>query len=152
MTALTRWNDAPAMSLRDAFNQFFDDAFTPVASNGISYQYHSNGHYSNPAANIWETGDEYQVMVMLPGVDPDNVELTTLGRTLTIEGAFELNSPEGAKAVWQEFGPAQFRRQVQLPAEVDGDKINAMYRNGILLLTVPKAEHAKPRSIKIQSA
>ena len=152
MTAITRWNDSPAMSLRDAFSQFFDNAFTPVVSTGSSYQYPSNGHYSNAAANIWETGDEYQVMVMLPGVDPDKVNLTTVGRALTIEGTFELNSPDGAKSVWQEFGPAKFRRQIQLPAEVDSDKINAMYRNGILLLTVPKAEHAKPRTIKVQTS
>jgi HSP20 family protein len=151
MVALTRWNDTPAMSLRDAFNQLFDSAFSPVLGNGApSYQ---SGYYqTGAAANIWETGDEYQIAVMMPGVDPDKVNLTTVGHTLTIEGALELSSPEGAKSVWQEFGPAQFRRQLTLPAEVDSDKINAMYRNGILLLTVPKAEHAKPRSIKIQAA
>ena len=146
MMALTRWNDAPVMSLRDAFSQLFDNSFAPTLSNGMtSYQ-------SGAAANVWETGEEYQIAVMMPGVDPDKVNLTTVGNTLMIDGALELGTPEGAKSVWQEFGPAQFRRQLTLPAEVDSDKIKAMYRNGILLLTVPKAEHAKPRSIKIQAA
>jgi len=150
MMALSRWSDAPATSLRDAFNQLFDSAFTPVLGNGSSsYQ---SGYQTGAAANIWETGDEYQIAVMMPGVDPDKVNLTTVGNTLTIDGALELGTPEGAKSVWQEFGPAQFRRQLTLPAEVDSDKIKAMYRNGILLLTVPKAEHAKPRSIKVQAA
>ena len=151
MVALTRWYGTPSASMRDAFSRFFDDAFTPVLSNGSS-SYQSGYYQPGTAANIWETGDEYQIAVMMPGVDPDKVSLTTVGRTLTIEGTLELSTPEGAKWVWQEFGPAQFRRQVSLPAEVDSESIKAMYRNGILLLTVPKAEHAKPRSIKIQTA
>lgn len=151
MVALTRWNSTPALSMGDAFSQWFDNAFTPVLSSGIS-SYQSDHYQPGTAANVWETGEEYQIAVMMPGVDPDKVNLTTVGRTLTIEGVMELNTPKGAKSVWQEFGPAQFRRQLLLPAEVDSENIQAMYRNGILLLTVPKAEHAKPRSIKIQAA
>ena len=150
MVALARWNNTPAMAWRDAFDHWFDNAFTTVLGNGNSYQ---PGYYQPGApANIWETGDAYQIMVMMPGADPDKVKLATVGRTLTIEGALELSTPEGAKSVWQEFGPAQFRRQLALPAEVDSDQIQALYRHGMLLLTVPKAEHAKPRNIKIRTA
>jgi HSP20 family protein len=151
MLALTRWNDTPALSLRDAFSQVFDNTFAPVLNNGPS-SYQAGYNQPGTAANIWESGDEYQIAVMIPGVDPDKVNLTTVGNTLTIEGALELSAPEGAKSVWQEFGPTQFRRQISLPSGVDSEHIKAMYRNGILLLTVPKAEHAKSRSIKIQPA
>ena len=73
-----------------------------------------------------------------------------LRNTITVSGSLEVGQPEGAKTVWQEFGPSQFRRQIGLPAEVNAEQIQAAYRNGILLLTVPKAEHAKPRQIKVQ--
>ena len=146
MTAMTRWNDAPVMSLRDAFDRLFENAFTPVmgGSSGTSS--------AGIATNVWETGDGYQVAMVMPGVNPEQITLTTLGNTITVEGSLELSQPEGARVVWQEFGPSQFRRQIGLPADVDGDKIQAAYHNGILLLTAPKAEHAKPRTIKINAA
>jgi HSP20 family protein len=146
MTAMTRWNDAPVMSLRDAFDRLFENAFTPVMGGG------SGSPASGIAANVWETGDGYQVAMLMPGVNPEQITLTTLGNTITVEGSLELSQPEGARVVWQEFGPAQFRRQIGLPADVDADKVQAAYQNGILLLTAPKAEHAKPRTIKVNAA
>ena len=59
--------------------------------------------------------------------------------------------PEGAKAVWQEFGPSKFRRSLRLGAAVDPARVEAIYRNGLLLVTMPKAEHAKPRQIQVQT-
>ena len=146
MTAMTRWNDAPAMSLRDAFDRLFENAFTPVMGGG------SGSASSGIATNVWETGDGYQVAMLMPGVNLEQITLTTLGNTITVEGSLELSQPEGARVVWQEFGPAQFRRQIGLPADVDADKVQAAYQNGILLLTAPKAEHAKPRTIKVNAA
>ena len=146
MTAITRWNDTPVMSLRHAFDRLFKNAFTPVMGGG------SGSASPGIAANVWETGDGYQVAMLMPGVNPEQITLTALGNTITVEGALELSQPEDARVVWQEFGPAQFRRQIGLPADVDGDKVQAAYHNGILLLTAPKAEHAKPRTIKINAA
>ncbi len=99
---------------------------------------------------MWETDEGYQIALLAPGVNPEQVEITALRNTITVSGSLEVGQPEGAKAVWQEFGPSQFRRQIALPAEVDAERIQAAYHNGILLLTVPKAEHAKPRQIKVQ--
>ena len=64
----------------------------------------------------------------------------------------KFNVPEGSKAVWQEFGPAKFRRSLRLGAAVDPARVEAIYRNGLLLVTMPKAEHAKPRQIRVQVA
>ena len=144
MTGMTRWNDAPVMSLRDAFDRLFDNAFTPVMG--------GSSDSSGIATNVWEMGDGYQVAMLMPGVNPEQITLTTLGNTITVEGSLGLSQPEGARVVWQEFGPSQFRRQIGLPADVDGDKVQAEYHNGILLLTAPKAEHAKPRTIKVNAA
>ena len=65
-----------------------------------------------------------------------------------------LAAPEGARAVWQEFypnpGPAKFRRSLRLGASVDASKVEAVYRNGLLVLTLPKTEYAKPRQIQVK--
>ena len=60
--------------------------------------------------------------------------------------------PEGAKTIWQEFGPSKFRRSLRLGSAVDPAHVEAVYRNGMLLVTMPKAEHAKPRQIHVQVA
>ncbi len=144
MNGLARTSEYRMFPLSAAFDRLLESAFTPVmGSNGSTS--------SNIAANVWETGDGYQIALLAPGVDPEQIEITALRNTITVSGTLEVGQPEGAKAVWQEFGPSQFRRQIGLPAEVNSDEVQAAYRNGILLLTVPKAEHAKPRQIKVQT-
>jgi HSP20 family protein len=132
------------LPLRDAFDRLFESAFTPIVSAGA-------GAPDGIKANIWETDDAYQVALLVPGVSPDNVEVTALGNTITVSGTMAAAQPEGAKAVWQEFGQSEFRRQIALPAEVDSEHVEAAYQNGILLLKLPKADHAKPRQIKVQT-
>ena len=145
MTALTRMNDGPMLSLREAVDRLFDSAFTPVFGGGATDD-------AGVAANVWETSDGYQIALLVPGVSPETAEVTALGNTITVAGSLDVSQPEGGHAVWQEFGPTRFRRQITLPMAIDGEKIEAAYRNGVLLLTVPKADHAKPRSIKVQAA
>lgn len=145
MTDLIRPAYRSMLPLSAAFDRLFDRAFTPV---------YGEGDASDAAipTNIWETGDGYQVALLVPGVDPESVEVTALRNTITVSGNLEVHQPEGARAIWQEFGPSQFRRQIGLPADVDSENVQAAYRNGVLLLTVPKSEHAKPRQIKLQTS
>ncbi|MDP8921945.1 MAG: Hsp20/alpha crystallin family protein [Chloroflexota bacterium] len=145
MMDLMRPSYRSALPLRDAFDRLFEGAFTPVFGEGTASA-------ATIPTNVWETGDGYQVALLVPGVDPESVELTALGNTITVSGSLAVNQPEGARAIWQEFGPSRFRRQIGLPSDLDSEKVQAAYRNGVLLLTVPKAEHAKPRQIKIQSS
>ena len=145
MNGLVRTSTYNMLPLSAAFDRLFESAFTPIMG--------SNGGSSSPvAANIWETQDAYQVALLVPGVNPEDVEITALKNTITVSGSMEIGQPEGAKTVWQEFGSQKFRRQIGLPAEVNSDGIEATYRNGVLLLSVPKAEHSKPRQIKVQTA
>ena len=149
MNGLARTNNyaRPAergmLPLRDAFDQWFESAFTPMFATGAP---------EGIKANIWETDEAYQIALLIPGASPENVEVTALGNTITVASTWTAPQPEGAKAVWQEFHGSQFRRQIGLPAEVDSEHIEAAYQNGVLLLKVPKAEHAKPRQIKVQTA
>jgi HSP20 family protein len=145
MNGLARTSEYRMLPLSAAFDRLFASTFTPVmGSNGSTH--------AGIAANIWETDEGYQIALLAPGVDPEQVEVTALGNTITVSGSLDVGQPEGAKTIWQEFGPSKFRRQIGLPAEVKSDDIQAAYRNGILLLTVPKADHAKPRQIKVQTA
>jgi HSP20 family protein len=144
MNGLARTSEYRSLPLSAAFDRLLQSAFTPV----------TGGHgdmSSGVAANIWETNDAYQIALLAPGIDPEQVEITALRNTITVAGSLEVGQPEGAKTIWQEFGPSQFRRQIGLPSEVEGDGIQAAYRNGILLLTAPKSEHAKPRQIKVET-
>ena len=154
MQGLARTNGAarPTTSgmlpLREAFDRLFENAFTSA----FTPMYGSAaGASGGVPTNIWESDGAYHIALLVPGAKPDDVEITALGSTITIAGSFDLKQPEGVKTVWQEFGPSQFSRQIGLPSEVDSDHIEAGYQNGVLLLTVPKAEHAKPRQIKLQT-
>ena len=139
-----RPSNSGMLPLREAFDRLFESAFTPIVGSDA-------GTYSGMKANIWETDDAYQVALLVPGASPENVEVTALKNTITVSGTLDAWQPEGATAIWQEFGPGQFRRQIGLPAEVDSEHIEAAYQHGVLLLKLPKAEHAKPRQIKVQT-
>jgi len=145
MNGLAQTSEYGLLPLSEAFDRVFRTAVMPVGGS-------DGGTASTVAANIWETSDAYQIALLAPGSRPEDIEITALGNTVTVAGSVELSQPEGAKSVWQEFGPSRFRRQIGLPAEVDSEHIEAAYRNGVLFLTVPKSEHAKPRQIKIETA
>ena len=112
------------------------------AGNGAGFQ-------SLPV-NVWETGEGYHAALLAPGLDESSINVTVHDDTLAIEGELTFQVPEGAKAIWQEFGPSKFRRSLRLGAAVDPARVEAIYRNGLLLVTMPKAEHAKPRQISVQ--
>jgi HSP20 family protein len=105
-----------------------------------------------PPVNVWV--DEYAVFVEtdLPGIDPAKLEISVSeGNRLSIEG--ERVQIELPNAVWhrQERGHGTFVRELTLPTLVDADKFEASYEAGVLRLTLPKAEAAKPRKITVRS-
>ncbi len=110
----------------------------------------SNGHQQQVPLNAWETKEGFQIALMAPGADPAAIQVTAVGGTLTVEGEMKFETPEGASFVWREFGPSRFRRTIQLPDAINTEMVEAYYRNGVLLISVPKAEHAKPRNIQVK--
>ncbi|GAB4283994.1 MAG: Hsp20/alpha crystallin family protein [Deferrisomatales bacterium] len=104
-----------------------------------------------PRVNVAEAGDAYRVVALAPGVDPSTLEITVKGNTLTLAG--EKKAPEGVNAEAyhrSERAVGRFHRTVELPADVDPDKVRATYRDGILRVELEKAEAAKPRKIAIE--
>src|SRR5207302_11030884 len=121
------------------------DAFAREGASGSG----AAGFQSLPV-NVWETPEGYQAALLAPGLDEPSINVTVHDDTLVIEGELKFSVPEGAKPIWQEFGPSKFRRSLRLGSAVDPARVGAIYKNGLLLVTMPKAEHAKPRQITVQ--
>jgi HSP20 family protein len=105
-----------------------------------------------PAVNVWEEGDNLFLEAELPGVARDDLEISAVGNELTLRG--RRNPRQGENLVYhrQERGFGEFTRVLTLPVEVDTDKIEATLRDGVLTLTLPKAEAAKARKIEVKAA
>jgi HSP20 family protein len=120
---------------------FDDDVFRPVwsQSDGLALP-----------LDVSTTKDALVVEASLPGVKPDDVEITLENNTLTISGKTleERKEGEGSHLV-QEIRRGSFSRSVSLPAGLEADKATATFEHGLLRLTIPKAEQVKPRQIKI---
>jgi HSP20 family protein len=144
---IERWDPfREAISLRDAMSTLLQESF--VRPSGISAQ----GGYAPVPLDVRETEGEFVVKAALPGVKPDDVQITVHGDTLTIRGENKAEAEEDTQdRHWhlRERRLGAFQRVVSLPAPVDSDKAQARYEHGVLTLTLPKAESAKPRQIKI---
>ncbi len=103
-----------------------------------------------PLVNLREGRDEYQLDAMIPGLDKDDLEVTTSGRTLTISGKRAgLPEDENITVHRNERGSGRFVRTLELATDIDERNVKAEYKNGILHVTLPKAEYARPRQISV---
>jgi HSP20 family protein len=103
--------------------------------------------------DIFETADEIVVRAVVPGVEPEGIDIQLQGGVLTLRArSSETPIPDGASWLVQEISPGEYIRQVTLPRAVDADNAHSTFDNGILNLTLPKTADAKPKQIKIGSA
>jgi HSP20 family protein len=128
----------------------YERAFAPSTS-GSAADGGGTGFQSLPV-NVWETEEAYLATLMAPGLDEQTINVTVHEDKLVIEGTLAFEAPAAATPVWQEFyqGPSKFRRSLRLGAAVDSARVEALYRNGQLMITMAKAENAKPRQIQVQ--
>jgi HSP20 family protein len=145
MIAIERWRPFGSVAQWDSdVNRLFDNFFgKPVAT--------SNGERMwAPALDMYETKDEIVLNFELPGVRDKDVTLSIMGDVLTLKGerTFDRDvKDEGYHHTERVYG--KFERSVQLPMEVQAEKVQATYRDGMLEVKLPKAEEVKPREIKI---
>lgn len=135
------WSSDPWASfdqLRRALDQFQSPSAMPRRTGAF------------PPVNLYETVDGYVLTAELPGVSPDDIDISIERNRVTLGGRREVERPEDGSVHRAERASGQFRRSVELPAEVDADKAEATHRNGVLLLRVPKAEQHQPRKIAVQ--
>lgn len=112
-----------------------------------------NGQVSSwaPAIDAVETDQAYLVSIDLPGLTAENVDINFEKNTLSVRGMREQTSTnqEGARVFFAERDWGAFQRSLRFPQHVEGDRITAAFTNGVLTITVPKSEGAKPRKIAI---
>jgi len=146
MTSLTRWDPfRDLVVLQNEMDRLLDNSLR--MTNGWPQ---NGGGYWTPAIDAWETEDEFIIEATLPGIEPDNVDISVVNNMLTLQGQVQREGQQGQIRLRErQYGP--FYRSIQLPSLVDRDNIQANYHNGVLTLHVPKAEEAKPKRIQVHS-
>jgi HSP20 family protein len=145
MANLTRYNPFNEMvSLREAMDRLFEDSFISPRLQG---QWSGRG----TGANLFETSEGFILQVPMPGVKADDVEITAQQDTLSLKWQTNIQVPEGASVLWQGFQNGQYQQSFSLPSPINADRAEAHYTDGILTLSLPKAEHAKARTVKVNA-
>jgi len=149
MADLIRWDPFREMvSLRDAMDRLFEESFVRPFG-GWPFL---TGEAQTLALDIYETDDDLVVEASLPGINPDEVDISVVGNTLTIKGEHEeKKEEEKGKYHCRERRYGAFQRTVSLPVEVDANKAEAVFENGVLKLTLPKVEEARPKRIQVKA-
>lgn len=138
------------MLLPDAFETLFSlqkalDAFR--TSGWLESGPSAGGTY--PPLNVFRKADDFVIITELPGIARSDIDIQVKDNTIRIAGAKSVEYPAGAGVHRRERQVGRFDRVVTLPVEIDADKAKAEYRDGILALFLPRAEHDKPRSIRL---
>src|SRR5437588_9069231 len=138
--ALNRWSN-----LRDELNSLFD---LPVLT---SFNRQDLFGGWSPALDLYQSSDNVVAVLELPGMRKEDIEISLHDGTLTVTGERKRESnSNGEKAERTERYIGRFRRSIALPTRVDAGKVSATYRDGILTVTLPKAEEVKPKQIQVR--
>jgi HSP20 family protein len=126
----------------DLFGRFFGESLPDNAGTGTYW----------PAMDVAENEDAVIVKAELPGTKPDDIEISVQGNTLTISGEKKEESEDRREGYYHtERRYGRFQRVVSLPNDVDPEKIEATHREGVLTVSLPKTEAAKPKRVKISA-
>ena len=145
---LIRRSSAPfgdLLSLRQAMDRLFEESF-------VNPRTWTWGEHQLVALDVYATDEDLVVEANLPGVKPEEVDITVEGNTLTIAGETRsARKDEEGSTLIQEIRRGSFSRSLTLPDGLEADKATATFEDGVLTLRIPKAEQVKPRQIKITS-
>ena len=138
---LARWDPYQETTpLREMMNRLFEQSFVPGRGWG--------SQAATQPLDVYAEGDNYVIELALPGLSPDAISVSVLANQVGISGEYPA-PPEGRQYLLRERAGGRFERTVTLPTEVDADKAEPNYEQGLLRLVFPKAEHAKPRRISL---
>jgi HSP20 family protein len=145
MSNLTRWEPVrEMMTLREAMDRLFDDAFTrPISMSGGSVV---------PTVDLYQTEDDVIVTASLPGLKSEDVHISVTADVLTLSGEYKQDEQhKDATYHIREHRFGSFERSIMLPTDVQTDKSKADFENGVLTISLPKAETVKPKTINIKA-
>jgi len=146
MANLVRWNPARDMvSLREAMDRLFEESFLRPDLFGFG-----ESPVQALPLDIYETDNDVVVKATVPGVKPEDIEVTITGDLLTIKGEFKSEEKtEKRNYLRQERRSGSFCRQITLPATVDSNAAKATFEHGVLGLELPKVEAVKAKTVKV---
>ena len=149
MTNLVRWEPfRDLISLREAMDQLFEESMVRPRTRG--WVAGTRDEQLGLPLDVYTTSEEIVITASLPGLTPDEVDIALEGDTLTIRG--ELRPPlENVDYLFQERAYGSFSRTLTLNVPVQAESAEAVFENGVLTLTLPKAEETKPKIIKVKS-
>ena len=149
MADLIRWDPfREAVSLRDAMDRLLEDSFVRPRGEWPTLA----SREQSLALDVYETDENLVVEASMPGTKPEEVDISVVGNTLTIKAEREeqREKKEEGRYYFRERRYGAFQRSVGLPVDVDADKAEATFEDGVLKLSLPKAEEAKPKRIQVQ--
>lgn len=146
---LVRYNpNRGYLSMQDTMNSLVNALFNSDASD-----FASEGTEFSPRMDMKESEDAYTVKLTMPGIDKNDIDISVSDGVLTVKGETkEEEEDEKSTYLVREHKHYSYYRSVRLPSEVVADKAEAEYKNGVLKLTLPKAEEVKPKSIPVKIA
>jgi len=137
----------PLLRLRDEMDQLFNEVFEARPFTGFG----GFGRRAFPAFNVWEDDTSLFAEAEIPGLTMDDLELVVVGNELTVKGERQDVAREGITHHRRERGVGAFARTLRLPVDIDADKVQATLRDGVLTVTMPKAQAVLPRKIEVKS-
>jgi HSP20 family protein len=129
-------------ALRHAMDRMFDDTLAETTAPEREMLL---------AVDVQGTDESYTITALVPGLNADDLDIEVLNNTVTIRGEFKSNAQEEAKYLLCELPSGNFSRVIGLPTAVDAAKVEASIKDGVLTLTVPKAEAHRPKAIKVKT-
>lgn len=144
----TRTNGVVFDRLRDEVGRLFSDFLEGSSATEFS---NAVGGREFPALNIWESENCLFVEAEVPGLKMDDLEVLVMGQTLTLKGERKDAEGDGKTYHRRERGAGSFSRVVRLPVDIDPQKVQASLKDGVLTVTLPKPEAAKPRKIEVKT-
>ena len=149
MYAVMRKYDATRQLVHDMAHrhpELFDrSVWWPMAAS-------TNGSTGRVPLDVYTQGDDYVVEAELPGMNQEMLDLQMVGDTLAMSGEYQAEAPEGRQYLVQQRQAGTFQASITLPDSVDASKIAATYEQGVLRVSIPKSEAAKPTRIPLTAA
>ncbi len=144
---MRRWEPLSPLGLREAMDRLFEESFIEPAR----FWSWPQAQMGNLPLDVYQTDDHVMVKASIPGVSPEEVDISITGDMLTIKGEHKEETEAKEDDYFRKerrFGA--FSRSVTIPVPVQGDKADATFQDGVLRISMPKAEEARPKQIKVK--